>query len=66
MSNGLTSNSSLDLSANILSQDCPMSLKPIRPAPKVPPSQSSSNYSSLSSYQSNAKLYFSKNHCFNL
>lgn len=61
MSNGLSSNPSLDSSANMLSHDYDrlMSLKPKRPAPKVPPTQSSSNYSTLSSYQSNAELYYS-------
>ncbi|VVC40841.1 Hypothetical protein CINCED_3A002764 [Cinara cedri] len=50
----LSSHPSLDSSANSLSHDYDrlMSLKPTRPAPKLPPSYSSSNYSTLNSYQS--------------
>lgn len=53
-SNGsLSSHPSLDLSANSLSHDYDrlMSLKPTRPAPKLPQTYSSSNYSTLNSYQ---------------
>lgn len=63
ISNGngsLSSHSSLDSSANSLSHDYDriMSLKPTRPAPKLPPSYSSSNYSTLNSYQGKIKFCF--------
>ncbi|XP_025190683.1 multivesicular body subunit 12B [Melanaphis sacchari] len=49
----LSSLPSLESSANALSHDYDrlMSLKPTRPAPKLPPTYSSSNYSTLNSYQ---------------
>lgn len=63
ISNGngaLSSQPSLDSSANGLSHeyDRLMSLKPTRPAPKLPPTYSSSNYSTLNSYQSKKKLFY--------
>lgn len=53
------SHPSLDSSANSLSHDYDrlMSLKPTRPAPKLPPSYSSSNYSTINSYQGKKKKF---------
>jgi len=39
-----------------------MSLKPTRPAPKLPPTYSSSNYSTLNSYQGKLNIYIFLNH----
>jgi len=55
----LSSLPSLESSVNVLSHDYDrlVSLKPTRPAPKLPPTYSSSNYSTINSYQGKLNKY---------
>lgn len=64
--NGYISLPNADSSTNVLSHeyDRLMSLKPTRPAPKLPPSYPSSNYSTLNSFQGKIKVSFNYNMFF--